>query len=495
MRNKATVAVFLAVAAMSCMAEKLYTVSTEEQVDNLRKDVVQSQWIRPNDWAVSATVVSEPQTVGSYRMFTNEFTGVIMSNSTVSVYWSLSADLFTETLDETATEFNPGTVTYEPTNGGTITNGNRFVAPDAGLYRVKATSSLLGVRYCDIPLTQRQSVVSNASVYVDDSPYFWRKSVNDSFLIDLENSSNSTSSAVINGTATNSYDVWWTVRCPCRPTEGHTVQGYRSRNALSPHLMLAARHYCGGSYVVDGKSYMYNNNGSYLTFHDPIGNTNVSVASTTTWPGMLTASSPYDPVPAAEGIGYPLAAWAVEHGWTRTEVATMHIEDVMVIPVTIGTIPDACCPYIMNLEAWARHFGGQGTLGAWAFSQTYVGRRAPDGMLAGNMMTPCMLNLGHVEDGYGANTWTCAGYKWNETTTRADILARKLEMEAQGTAHAFPPIYGGDSSGGIYIKHEGRWIMVSFYTTIGSGPSLSAALPVLKKLCEAYGDTLKTIEE
>ena len=68
-------------------------------------------------------------------------------------------------------------------------------------------------------------------------------------------------------------------------------------------------------------------------------------------------------------------------------------------------------------------------------------------------------------------------------------------MEAQGTAHAFPPIYGGDSSGGIYIKHEGRWIMASFFTTIYSGPSISAALPVLKKLCEQYGDTLKTIEE
>ena len=37
--------------------------------------------------------------------------------------------------------------------------------------------------------------------------------------------------------------------------------------------------------------------------------------------------------------------------------------------------------------------------------------------------------------------------------------------------------------------------MASMYTSVGGGPSLSAALPVLKKLCEAYGDTLKTIEE
>ena len=456
-----------------------------------------SDWLRPNDWAAVPTVVSATQTVGNYSLATNKWTGAIMSNSTVSVYWSLSADLSVETLDETATEFNPGTVTYEPTNGGIITNGNRFIATEAGVYRIKATSSLLGIRYCDVPLTQRQSVVSNATVYVDDSAeHGWRKSVNDSFLIDLEASSNATAGAVVEGTVTNSYDVWWTVRCPCRPTEGHTVQGLRSRNALSPHLMLAARHYCGDSYMVGGKYYMYNNNGSYLTFRDPVGNTNVSVNSTTVWPGMLTADSPYDPVPAAAGIGYPLAAWAVEHGWTRQEVAAMHIEDVMVIPVTGGTIPDECCPYIMNIEAWTRHFGGEGTLGAWAFSQTYVGRTAPDGIKAGNMMTPCILNLGDmVGSGYGANSWTCAGYKWNDKTTRADILARKLEMEAQGTAHAFPPIYGGDSSGGIYIKHEGRWIMASFFTTINSGPSLSAALPVLKKLCESYGDTLKTIEE
>lgn len=457
---------------------------------------VESDWLRPNDWAATATVVSDPHTIGTYSLHTNKVTGAITSNSTISVYWSLSADLSVETLDETATEFNPETVTYEPTNGGTVTNGNRFIATAAGLYRVKATSSALGVRYCDIPLTQRQSVVSNTAVYVEDSSeYGWRKSVNDAFLIDLEASSNATSVAVVNGTVTNSYDIWWTVRCPCRPTEGHTVQGFRSRNALSPHLMLAARHYCGGAYIVDGKAYMYNNNGSYLTFHDPVGNTNVSVSSTTIWPGMLTANSPYDSVPMIEGVGFPLASWAIANGWTRSEVAAMHIEDVMVVPATSGTIPDECCPYIMSVDAWIAHFGGEGNLGAWAFSQTYAGRRAPDGMLAGNMMTPCILNLGDMYSGYGANSWTCAGYKWNDKTTRADILARKLEMEAQGTAHAFPPIYGGDSSGGIYIKHEGRWIMASFFTTINSGPSLSAALPVLKKLCEQYGDTLKTIEE
>ena len=491
MRNKTLLAVCMLVAA--CFGEKLYTVSTEDQVESLRKEVVETYWIRPNDWAVSASVVNEPQGIDKFHLSTNDVTGVVMSNSTFSTYWPLQADLYAETLDETVSSFNPGVLTFEAVDGGTITNGNRFVATEAGTYRVKATSSTLGTRYCDIPLTLRQSVTSNKTVYAADASGIGnRKDVNDTFLADLIASTN-----VGTGTAEGkAYDVWYTVRCPCRPTEGFTVQGFRSRNALSPHLMLAARHYCGGSYVIDGKSYMYNNNGSYLTFLDPVGNTNVTVSSTVTWPGMLTAASPYDPVPTIPGVGFPLAAWAVSNGWTRVEVTNMKLEDVMVIPVESGVIPDGCCPYIMSIDVFKNRFGGTGTLGAWAFSQTYVGRTAPDGIKAGNYMTPCILNLGDMEEnGYGACTWTCAGYSWSDQSVRSDILAQRNAMEAAGTANAFPPIYGGDSSGGIYIKYDGKWVMVSFYTTIGSGPSLSAALPVLKKLCESYGDALKTIEE
>ena len=489
---------FIAIAALAAITTQAELVRVSSFGPGTDAKPVESDWLRPNDWAAVSTVVSEPQSIGGYQLVTNEWTGAILSNSTISAYWSLSADLSVETLDETASSFNPGNVIYETTNGGTITNGNRFIATEPGVYRVKATSSLLGIRYCDVPLTQRKSVESNATVYVDDSSLIgWRKTVNDAFLTDLQNSTIASSGNVVNGTVTNSYDVWWTVRCPCRPTEGHTVQGLRSRNALSPHLMLSARHYCSGAYTVDGKSYRYNYNGSYLTFRDPIGETNVSVVSTTIWPGMLTADSPYDPVPAPVGVGFPLASWAVENGWTRSEVTAMHIDDVMVVPVVSSTIPEACCPYIMSIPAWINHFGGEGTIGAWAFSQTYVGRRAPDSILAGNMMTPCLLNLGDMEkNGYGACTWNCAGYVWPTKDVRADILAQRQSMEAQGIAHAFPPIYGGDSSGGIYIKDDqGRWIMVSFFTTIYSGPSISAALPVLKKLCEQYGDTLKTIEE
>ena len=437
-----------------------------------------SSWLRPNDWAVSVSVVTEPVTTPAVNMSTNDSTGVIMSNMTVTTYWSLSADLSVEPLDETATEFTPGNVVYEPLNGGIITNGNRFIAPEAGLYRIKATSSALGIRYGDIPLTQRQGVVSNTSVYVADAADIgWRKAVNDDFLEDL-NSSVLSNTATANGT---DFDVWWTVRCPCRPQEGHTVQGYRSRNALSPHLLIGARHYG------------YNGNTSWLTFHDPVGGTNVSANTG----GLATGSTAYDFVNLPQGWGFPLAMWALTNGFTRAELADMHIEDVAVYPILDGaTLPDACCPYIMSIAAWKAHFGGSGTLGGWAFSQTYVGRRAPDGRLAGNYMTPCILYLGNMEnDGYGACSWTCAAYGWPQNTVRIDILAQKAAMEAQGTAHAFPPIYGGDSSGGIYIKHDGRWIMASMYTSVGGGPSLSAALPVLKKLCEAYGDTLKTIEE
>lgn len=434
-------------------------------------------WLRPNDWAVSVTVVTEPVSLSEVVLVTNAVTGTIISNMTGTTYWSLSADLGVESLDETATEFKPGVVTFEPLNGGVVTNGTRFIAPEPGLYRVQATSSTLGVRYGDIPLTQRQSVVSNEACYVADATDIgWRAAVNDAFLADLK-ASTLAGSAAANG---EDYDLWWTLRCPARPISGHTVQGYRSRNALSPHLLLGARHYG------------YNGNASYLTFHDPVGGTNVAANSG----GLATGSSAYDFVAIPNGWGFSLCMWALTNGWTRAELADMHIEDIAVYPIIGGTLPDACCPYIMSIQAWKNHFGGRGTLGGWAFSQTYVGRTAPDGMLAGNYMTPCILRLGDMAfDGYGACSWTCAAYAWPKDTVRLDIHAQRAAMEAQGAAHAFPPIYGGDSSGGIYIQHEGRWIMASFFTSIGGGPSISAALPVLKKLCEAYGDTLKTIEE
>ena len=434
------------------------------------------EWLRPNDWAVAATVVSEPVSIASVDLSTNAVTGMITSNFTATTMWSLSADLAVETIDETAQAFNPGVVTFEPTNGGTVTNGTRFVATEAGVYRVKATSSTLGVRYGDIPLTQRQGVTSNGTYYVADaSDVGWRAAVNDAFLADLQ-------ASVCAGTGTvdgTSYDVWRTVVCPCRPISGFTTVGYRSRNALSPHLLIGARHYG------------YNGNASSLTFRDPIGNTNVAVNTG----GLATGSTAYDFVTIPNGWGFPLCMWALTNGFTRAELADMHIDDVAVYPIIGGTIPDACCPYIMSIAAWKAHFGGTGTLGGWAYTQTNRGRTF-DGVAIENMMTPCILNLGSMEtDGYGACAWTCAAYAWPKTTVRLDILAQREAMEAQGAAHAFPPIYGGDSSGGIYIKHDGRWVMASMYTTIGSGPSISAALPVLKKLCEMYGDTLKTIEE
>lgn len=468
-----------AIVLTACLMAGAYAAETNlvriSSLSPVTPEQQNSRWLRPNDWAVSATVVSDPVSITAAEFVTNTVTGAITSNFTATVMWSLSADLAAESIDETASEFNPGTVVYEATNGGTI-SGTRFTATEAGLYRVKATSSTLGIRYSDIPLTQRQSVTSNGTYYVADAADIgWRAAVNDAFLADLQ-ASVYTGTGEANGKA---YDVWRTVACPCRPIGGFTTVGYRSRNALSPHLLIGARHYG------------YNGNASYLTFRDPVGGTNVSANTG----GLATGSTAYDFVAVPQGWGFPLCMWALTNGFTRAELADMHIDDVAVYPIIGGTIPDACCPYIMSIAAWRAHFGGTGTLGGWAYTQTNRGRTS-GGVAIENMMMPCILQLGDMAtDGYGACVWTCAGYGWQQNTVRIDILAQKAAMEAQGTAHAFPPIYGGDSSGGIYIKHDGRWIMASMYTSVGGGPSLSAALPVLKKLCEQYGDTLKTIEE
>lgn len=470
---KRTAYLAIAVVAGCCSAEtnvvKVWSALTSETYRD---------WYRPNDWRVKAAVATEPVGVSSVSFATNAATGMITSNYTGAIHWPLSAELSIECLDRTAVEFNPGPVAYEPTNGGHMTNGTRFVAAEGGLYRVKATTGNYGARYCDIPLTRRRGEVTNATSYVADAADIgWRKAVNDAFLADLQ-ASTCTGTGVANGV---SYDVWRTVACPCRPVGGFTTSGYRSRNALSPHLLIGARHYG------------YNGNSSSLQFRDPVGGTNVTVNTG----GLATGATAYDSVAVPQGWGFPLCAWALTNGFTRAELAAMgDIEDVAIYPINGGgAVPDACCPYIMSIAAWTAHFGGTGRLGGWANTQTNRGRKY-DGLAAENMMTPCILDLGNMAaNGHGADGWTCAAFAWPKADVRPDILARRMEMEAQGAAHAFPPIYVGDSSGGIYIRHDGRWIMASMYHSAGGGPSLSAALPVLKKLCEAYGDTLKTIEE
>lgn len=439
-------------------------------------------WSRPGDWIATATPRSVPVTAQNVNYVTNNATATITSNIVETVYYSLSADLDVEELDElspvdAATASALG-VTFEPTNGGVVT-GNVFYATAAGLYRIRATSATRGSRYADCPLTAWQQVSSNAAVYIADAelPGKWRKGVNDAFLSDL-NVSVHAATGVVDGA---SYDVWWTLRCPCRPISGHTVQGFRSRNALSPHLLIGARHYG------------YNGNASWLTFHDPIGNTNVAANTG----GLATGATAYDDVTVPADYGFPLCMWALKHGWTRAELEAMNISDIAVYPIKDGaTLPDPCIPYFASLDTLRTRFGGKGNIGGWAFSQTYVGRTGPDGIAAGNYMTPAIINIGNLDTAtYGACTWTCAGYTWS-SSVRADILARWRTMrDVEGGAGAFPPIYGGDSSGGIYFKDgQGRWIMVSMFTTIGSGPSLSAAVPVLRALCAEYGDTLKEVE-
>ncbi len=466
----------------SVKAEAIAAASNYTDAAIAAASAAQATWSRPGDWVATATPRSVPVTAQNVNYVTNDATSTITSNIVETVYYSLSADLDVEELDElspvdAATASALG-VTFEPTNGGVVT-GNVFYATDAGLYRIRATSATRGSRYADCPLTAWQQVSSNAAVYIADAdlPGRWRKPVNDAFLADLTASVHA-ATGVVDGA---SYDVWWTVRCPCRPISGHTVQGYRSRNALSPHLLIGARHYG------------YNGNASWLTFHDPVGNTNVAANTG----GLATGATAYDEVYVPADYGFPLCWWALKHGWTRAELEAMNISDIAVYPIKDGaTLPDPCIPYFASLETLGTRFGGKGNIGGWAFSQTYVGRTGPDGIAAGNYMTPAIINIGNLDTAtYGACTWTCAGYSWG-SAVRADILARWRTMrEVEGGAGSFPPIYGGDSSGGIYFKDaDGRWIMVSMFTTIGSGPSLSAAVPVLRALCAEYGDTLKEVE-
>ena len=478
-RNKLGIAMLSDVAA----AARDSTNYTDAAIAAIHPSADSSDWVRKGDWAATYEPVVDPVIVTSVNFETNATTAQVFSNATVTTMASLSADLAVELLDTETPDVSPPAVSWSCAASGTSISGRRFTAPAAGLYRVTATSESNGVRYVDVPLTQYQSTEEGTSTYTADADIDgkWRKGVDDAALAVLQSATKGDTIVANSQTCA----VWWTVRCPARPVSGFTVQGLRTRIAFTPHLFFSARHYVGSEVKeIDGIPVHRQDNVSYPTFRDPVGGTNVSLRST----GFYSGDTAYDPVPYRDGWGFPLCRWAIDHGFTREEVAQMGVEDVVVCPVVGGTIPEQCCPYFISSEALATRFGEEGAVVGWATSQTYVGRTGPDGIAAGNYMTPCAISMAS-----GGRSWRCAAYGW-DGTVRLD-LRDQISAMASTPENSFPPIYGGDSGGGIYIlDNAGRWIQLSHFTTIASGPTLCRAIRVLRAVAAAYGDTLKEVE-
>lgn len=449
-----------------------------ETVSNLVNTVgrlTDTAWVRPDDWRVIADVVSSPTELIDVNVTTNY--AMVHSNQLATYSYSLSANLRVELLDEFAMNDALPRPAWAVPDGCTM-DGSLFTAPAPGTWRVTASHGS-DVKYCDVPLTFRTGSQVSRVTYVEDiaDSNNWRKAVNDEVLSVLRNATWNGVTNVIkrgsDGWGNNDdypYKRWETIRCPCRPVSGSALVGYRNRSALTPHVLIAAAHYgyngCAGS-------------GTWVT---PDG----TVTSVVSYVGL----NPND-LNGPANWGVRLSKWAVANGWTEEEVSKLNINDIAVFPVTSGEIPEECCPYVMSVEAWRKHFGGGRAMG-WTSSRA----------MPSNWMVPCLFNLRNLEDEstvYCASGWSTASMieTWTSTAVnwRDTMIPSAAETYLKSVDWMFPPIYMGDSGGGIYLKHEDKWIMCSEFHFVGGGGSVSAALPILRAYCAQFGDVLKEINE
>ena len=260
---------------------------------------------------------------------------------------------------------------------------------------------------------------------------------------------------------------WRVRRTPCLPTRtyrGGDTRGCVYMGALSPRTYFSAWHW----------KWWYS---GMEEWPDSTG-------------GVHRAVTDYNSV-------VRLVDWAAAQGIPTNGVAEW-CGDIAVGAFSSGTVPAELCPWLMSTNAAAAHFATAPVPG-WAGTQTACGWALP------NLINPRFPATG----GGWFRTWTAprgletaASSKTLPPSSADDLaglmpedLRRWLDYIRDGRDFLFPPVYGGDSGIGIFIEPlEGTFVLVSHYTTAGSGPSYVAAFPLLKAWIEAHGDEVKEWE-
>lgn len=362
----------------------------------------------------------------------------------------------------------PITYSCDDTNA-TITSDNQIIVTKPGMYLVKGVDSVGRIAQTEVPFQIKVEEITSYSEYSGDAGDTVqsknRNAMINEFVGFLNNS--------------NIVDYTWLrsgeggVRTN---TEIHVVQPLHSWTvvdpnvradrtgatypfAITPHVMATAYHW-----------YWPNHRGGYTTLSNYLTGATFQVHRQ---PGQC------------------LRTWALENGWSETQLAEMDIGnlgDLSLIILDEGEIPSELCPYFTDRETVAELFGDMRGLPCWTSDQT------PSRWATPGVIFRCGKPKGAA---FGGASVTMGFYFSNsidsyKTTYRKDLY--DIINDHFGVWN-FWKITNGDSGRDVFFRWKGQNVIVTAYTTAGSGPDYISAFPIIKAFVEKQGDTLKIMQK
>jgi len=324
-------------AATNALAGNLASATNtlSREIEGIKQMIAaDGEWNRPGEWTLGFSAIPTTPTILAYTIETNQATGVIVSNATVTEAQSLAAHVFSFSLDEFAHTPAPAVSLTCDAPGATI-EGDVLTATANGVYTVLGTSTNGDTRAVDVPIYQAGVKERRKTTYIADDAGTGRKSVNDNMSMDLTMMSGGELLPYFaKGTEqTGFFRAWRTVT----PWWAWPGRGCYSPWAVAPKVMVSAAHYGAGWREGD------------WTIFDNACQTNFTVRI---------------------GSWVTLVSWARAHGFTPAETSVADMGDIKVAPIVQGQIPDACLPCLMDADELAEMFGGDmdGVM-AWHYPQ------------------------------------------------------------------------------------------------------------------------------
>jgi len=387
-------------------------------------------WVRPDAWAIDVAIdKAEVASTATIDESGTDAAGRICTNITYSTTYQMAAQCSPKMLDESSLYF-PEIVSWAALPpGGSIDASGHFTATTSGLYRVSATAADGVTKYADIAIsTERTVVTSNEYAYVDDDAAFLRNDCHTNALALLEGADTATT----NTYGTTEYVIWnaYKPRFVSRMSDGAGGWGCDRPFAVSAHILGSASHY-------EAPNRSYGNQ----VFTDGVNSATV-----------------------VKQVWYDLEAWAKTHGFSDAEAAA--VRDLALITCTGDAVPEACRPYFLTPEAFARRFGGDaGMLTGWRVTQV------------SDWAMP--LVFGKRFTGWMGHHDTRRSLRELITAMRADTY----------------PAHTGDSGLPVFLLDGSREIVVAHHSTATSCfANYVAGFRIIKAFVEAHGETIKEAE-
>ena len=484
---------------ISCPVDTIETV-VGKVIDAEIEDPTTYGYSNPHDWKVrwqalddydEATAVSEEQS-------TNRV-GQVYTTTKSETLTNGKAELYISYLDEVnAPDF--GNITYEVVSGDATIDNNVLTANASGVVKVKATTDIGTVRNVDVSLYQNKREATYSRYTTDLLAS--RKRVNDyHYNMLLNYRSNPTTNRV--------YSTWNEPQYVRHigyngdqfrgqygkhffPYQHMTSQSggsgwWSHHGVISKHVLLAANHYG------DWNHSRARNMKTYLN-----------------WDGKFSGQCPIRLIKYVN-----LNTWATENGFEGTDTA---MGDLGVYVISTAEfdgganngIPDECLPYLATADYLNSTYGihsaimstnssgiatyeiEKSSLCCISFNQSAtIGLRRTSGPTWSDYYNP-----------YSEGTMDFSDDPVTSDYFREDIakLARRCGWHNVVMGDSGQPIFIYDPALTTGLTHdfgEGagaepllRPILISCYTTPGSGPSVARCLKVLKAFCASVGDEL-----